>query len=245
MKPLIEITNLKKSYGSIKVLNGVNLSVAAGEIVALIGPSGSGKTTLLRCLNLLVRPDSGEIKIDAEITNVLVKDELINLRSLVGMVFQQFNLWPGKTVLENIIEAPIRVLGKNKIEAIKQAKGLLIQVGLLDKKDSYPENLSGGQQQRVAIVRALIMNPEILLLDEITSALDPELAGEVLEVVRKLAKERKKTMIIATHEMSFAKEIADRVVFMDKGAVVEQGPTEMILNSPQEERTKKFLSRVK
>lgn len=243
-RPVISLKKLSKNFGKAEVLKGVDLEVRKGEVVVIIGGSGSGKTTLLRCVNLLVLPDSGEIRIDGELINSFAGSQLIDLRTRAGMVFQQFNLWPQKTVLENVIEAPIRVFGKNKIESIKKAKALLNQVGLGDKINSYPSMLSGGQQQRVALVRALIMNPEILLLDEITSALDPELVGEVLAVVRKVAKEHNKTMLIVTHEMAFAKEIADRVIFMDKGMIVEEGPPDVIFNSPKEERTKQFLARV-
>ena len=244
MKPLISIHNLHKKYGSHDILKGINLEISSGEIIALIGASGSGKTTLLRCLNLLARPDAGEIRINDEKINNFTDHQLTELRTKVGMVFQQFNLWPNKTVLENLIEAPILVFGKNKIEAIKQAKILLKKVGLEQKINSYPDSLSGGQQQRVALARALMMNPEILLLDEITSALDPELVGEVLNVVKKIAQEHKQTILIVTHEMEFAKEIADRVIFMDQGIIIEQGHPFEVLANPKEERTRKFLKRI-
>ncbi len=243
---ILEISSLSKSFNGIQVLKNINLLVEKGEVVVIIGTSGSGKTTLLRCINLLETPESGTIKIDNQIIfdNGLKKDiKLTDVRQKVGMVFQNLNLWPHKTVLENITITPI-LLGKfNKAVAQKKAVSLLSDMKLLDKKDDYTYNLSGGEQQRVAICRALIMDPDILLLDEITSALDPELVGEVLETISELAK-GDRAMLIITHEMMFAREVANRVVFIDEGAFIEEGNPKDVLSRPKKERTKIFLSRV-
>ncbi len=245
MKPVISVKNIHKRFVTSEVLNGVSFDVEQGEVIAIIGPSGSGKTTLIRCLNLLSRIDKGSI----HITNIKITPEATNqytreLREKVGMVFQQFNLWPHKTVLENLILAPMMVRGESQAEATAKAHHFLEQVGLSDKASVYPSTLSGGQQQRVAIARALTMEQEILLFDEITSALDPELVGDVLKVIEKIAKERKRTLIIVTHEMGFAQEVADRVIFMDQGVIVEQGKPNAIFSKPKEERTRQFLKRV-
>ncbi|WP_305014615.1 amino acid ABC transporter ATP-binding protein [Ammoniphilus sp. CFH 90114] len=240
---IVTIEDVHKSYGSLEVLKGISLTVGKGEVVALIGASGSGKSTLLRCLNRLETISSGRINIDG----INLDESLKNIgliRREVGMVFQQFNLFPHLTVLENVIEAPIQVLGKKKEDAIKEAMLLLNKVGLQDKKDVYPRKLSGGQQQRVAIARALAMNPKIMLFDEPTSALDPELVGEVLNVMRDLAKEGM-TMIVVTHEMSFAREVADRVVYMHNGLIEEQGDPKVVLTDPKSERLKAFLRIIK
>ena len=232
---MIEVIDITKKFDDFTVLENVSLDIKKGEIVTIIGPSGSGKSTLLRCLNRLEEIQSGTIKIEGEPV------DKNNCRKL-GMVFQNFNLFPHKTVMENIIEAPVIVKKEKKEEAKKLARKLLQDVGLSDREDSYPSQLSGGQKQRVAIARALAMNPDIMLFDEPTSALDPELVGEVLGVIKKLAKEHM-TMVIVTHEMAFAKEISDRVVFMDKGKIVEQGSPEAVFENPEHPRIKSFLSR--
>ncbi len=232
---MIEVIDITKKFDDFTVLENVSLDIKKGEIVSIIGPSGSGKSTLLRCLNRLEEIQSGTIKIEGEPV------DKNNCRKL-GMVFQNFNLFPHKTVIENIIEAPVIVKKEKKEEAKKLARKLLEDVGLSDREDSYPSQLSGGQKQRVAIARALAMNPDIMLFDEPTSALDPELVGEVLGVIKKLAKEHM-TMVIVTHEMAFAKEISDRVVFMDKGKIVEQGSPEAVFENPEHPRIKSFLSR--
>ena len=232
---MIEVIDITKSFDDFTVLENVSLNVEKGEIVTIIGPSGSGKSTLLRCLNRLEEIQSGSINIEGEPV------DKNNCRKL-GMVFQNFNLFPHKTVMENIIEAPVIVKKEKKEDAKKIARKLLEDVGLSDKENSYPSQLSGGQKQRVAIARALAMNPDIMLFDEPTSALDPELVGEVLGVIKKLAKEHM-TMVIVTHEMAFAKEISDRVVFMDKGKIVEQGSPEDVFENPEHPRIKSFLSR--
>lgn len=239
---MIEINNLSKCFNDLEVLRDVNLTVSKGEVVVIIGPSGSGKSTLLRCVNLLEQPTGGEIKYLGEDITHLGK-KVTDYRKHVGMVFQRFNLFPLKTVLENVMYAPVTI---NKIApetAKEQALELLNKVGLVAKADSYPSSLSGGQQQRVAIARALAMTPDILLFDEPTSALDPELVGDVLEVMKKLAKEGM-TMIVVTHEMGFAKDVADRVIFMDGGYVIEEGKPLDIFSHPKNERTKSFLARV-
>ena len=239
-KNLIEIANVNKYYGTNHVLKNINLSVGKGEVVVLLGPSGSGKSTMLRCINLLEVPTSGEVFIDGE----LVTQQNINeIRTKMGMVFQNFNLFPHMTVLDNITCAPINVKGVSKADAEAKAIELLTRVGLANKANAYPRSLSGGQQQRVAIARALAMDPEIMLFDEPTSALDPEMVGEVLDVMKNLAKEGL-AMIVVTHEMGFAKEVADKVIFMDGGVIVEQGTPEEVLVNPGEERTKNFLSKV-
>jgi ABC-type polar amino acid transport system ATPase subunit len=239
---MIEIKNLKKSFGDLEVLKGITETIQDGEIVSIIGPSGSGKSTFLRCINLLEEPTGGEIFINGEeITDP--KHDINKMREKLGMVFQRFNLFPHKTVLENITLAPINVKGESKAEAEEEARKLLKRVGLLDKADSYPNALSGGQQQRVAIARALAMKPEIMLFDEPTSALDPEMVGEVLAVIRSLT-ETGMTMLIVTHEMGFAREVSDRVFFVDQGIILEKGTPEDIFLHPKQERTKDFLAKV-
>lgn len=244
---MINVQGLRKQFDSQEVLRSIDFQVNKGEVVCLIGPSGSGKTTLLRCLNLLEVPDGGTIQIgDTELTfdgKPVKKKQIVELRQYSGMVFQQFNLFPHKTVLENIIEAPLIVQKRQRDEVVPEAEKLLNRVGLLNWKDQYPQQLSGGQQQRAAIARALAMKPGILLFDEPTSALDPELVGEVLSVMKSLAKEGQ-TMLVVTHEMGFAKEVADHVVFMADGGVVETDKPENIFNKPKEERTKQFLNRL-
>ena len=237
---MIEIKNLHKSYGSNEVLKGIDQTVSEAEVLCIVGPSGSGKSTMLRCINLLEVPTSGEVFIDGE----LVTQQNINeIRTKMGMVFQNFNLFPHMTVLDNITCAPINIKGVSKADAEAKAIELLTRVGLANKANAYPRSLSGGQQQRVAIARALAMDPEIMLFDEPTSALDPEMVGEVLDVMKNLAKEGL-AMIVVTHEMGFAKEVADKVIFMDGGVIVEQGIPEEVLVNPAEERTKNFLSKV-
>lgn len=239
---LLETKNLQKSFGELKVLKDINVAIEEGEVLVLIGPSGSGKSTFLRCLNLLEQPTGGEIIYDGQ--DILKhKFNVRNYRKNVGMCFQRFNLFPFKTVLDNVTYAPIKNLKKSKAEAQEKAMELLEKVGLADKAKAYPETLSGGQQQRVAIARALAMSPRIMLFDEPTSALDPELVGEVLKVMKQLADEGM-TMAVVTHEMGFARDVADRVIFMDSGYVVEEGTPEDIFTNPQNERTKAFLSRV-
>lgn len=237
---MIEIKKLYKSYGDNEVLKGIDQTVSEAEVLCIVGPSGSGKSTMLRCINLLEVPTSGEVYIDGE----LVTSQNINeIRTKMGMVFQNFNLFPHMTVLENVTCAPINVKGVSKADAEAKALELLTRVGLDNKANAYPRSLSGGQQQRVAIARALAMDPEIMLFDEPTSALDPEMVGEVLDVMKDLAKEGL-AMIVVTHEMGFAKEVADKVIFMDEGVIVEQGTPEEVLVNPSEERTKNFLSKV-
>ncbi|QOX63628.1 amino acid ABC transporter ATP-binding protein [Anoxybacterium hadale] len=239
---MIEVNNLTKEFGKLKVLRGITETIRENEVVCVIGPSGSGKSTFLRCINLLETPTSGEIYIDGEQINK--KDVDINkIRKKLGMVFQNFNLFPHMTTLENITISPIRVNKISKAEAEKSGAELLQMVGLQDKAGVFPASLSGGQKQRAAIARALAMKPEIMLFDEPTSALDPEMVGEVLQVMKDLA-HRGMTMVIVTHEMGFAKEVADRVLFMDEGMIVEQGTPEEIFGNPQNERTKNFLSKV-
>ena len=243
----IEVSKLVKRFNGQTVLHGIDLTVASGEVVAIIGPSGSGKTTLLRSINLLEVPDSGTIKVgDIEIDATQAvgkqKERVRQLRQQVGFVFQSFNLFPHRSVLENIIEGPVIVKGEPKAEAIARARTLLEKVGLHGKEQSYPRRLSGGQQQRVAIARALAMRPEVILFDEPTSALDPELVGEVLSTIRALAEE-KRTMVIVTHEMSFARDVADRAIFMDQGRIVEQGPAKTLFAQPQQPRTRQFLEK--
>jgi polar amino acid transport system ATP-binding protein len=238
----IELIGLEKRYGELHVLRGIDLAIARGEVVCLIGPSGSGKSTLLRCVNRLEEPTGGRILIDGE--NICHPDcELDAVRTRIGMVFQQFNLFPHLNVLGNLTIAQRTVLKRPMPEAEAQARAVLERVGLLDKLHEYPSRLSGGQQQRVAIARALAMQPQMMLFDEATSALDPELAGEVLDVMRALAEDGM-TMLVVTHEMGFARHVADRVVFMDGGVIVEQGPPEQVLGAPAHERTRRFLQRV-
>lgn len=239
---MIEVKDLHKSYGKLDVLKGITETIKDQEVVCVIGPSGSGKSTFLRCLNLLEEPTSGKIVINnIEITNP--KNDVNKIRENLGMVFQRFNLFPHMSVLDNIMLAPIKVKGIKKAEAEKVAMELLKKVGLVDKAHVYPDNLSGGQQQRVAIARALAMQPAIMLFDEPTSALDPEMVGEVLSVIRDLAKEGM-TMVIVTHEMGFAREVADRVLFIDGGKVLEQGTPQELFQNPQQERTQNFLAKV-
>ncbi|EIR40589.1 L-cystine ABC transporter ATP-binding protein TcyN, partial [Yersinia pestis] len=243
----IDIKKLTKQFKGQQVLHGIDLEVNSGEVVAIIGPSGSGKTTLLRCINLLEIPDSGiirvgNIEINGSIHISKQQRQVRALRQQVGFVFQGFNLFPHRTVLENIIEGPVIVKGEVRGSAEKRGRELLAKVGLSGKEDTYPRRLSGGQQQRVAIARALAMQPQVILFDEPTSALDPELVGEVLSTIRALAEE-KRTMVIVTHEMSFARDVADRAIFMDHGQIVEQGPAKALFSHPQHDRTKQFLDK--
>ncbi|WP_373231004.1 amino acid ABC transporter ATP-binding protein [Cohnella sp.] len=246
---MIEIRGLHKSYGSLKVLKGVDLDLPKGKVLVIIGPSGSGKTTLLRCFNLLEMPDKGSLKLGGntfefhERAKIPQKD-ILALRKNTGMVFQSFNLFPHMTALENVMEAQITVQRKSKEEARKRADTLLAKVGLAEKASSYPHKLSGGQQQRVAIARAMAIDPEVLLFDEPTSALDPELVGEVLKVMKQLASEGM-TMAIVTHEMKFAADVADHVILMDEGYIIEQGPPKEVLNNPQTTRANQFLNHLR
>jgi polar amino acid transport system ATP-binding protein len=240
--PVVSITDLNKSFGSNHVLRGIDLEVLQGEVVCIIGPSGSGKSTLLRCVNMLEKPTGGTIVVlGRDLTDI--DCDLDEARTKIGMVFQQFNLFPHMTVLENICIAQRKVLKRSSDDAETTAKSLLARVGLSDKENAYPAQLSGGQQQRVAIARALAMNPDVMLFDEATSALDPELVGEVLQVMQSLA-EGGMTMLVVTHEMGFASRVATRVVFMDGGVIVEQGPPSQVINAPREDRTRAFLSSV-
>ncbi len=239
---MIKVVNLHKYFGDLQVLKGVNNEIHKGEVVCIIGASGSGKSTFLRCLNLLEEPTEGEIYIDG-ISHIEHKKDINKLRQKVGMVFQQFNLFPHMTATENIMLAPVRVKGMSQEEAREKAIELLRKVGLPDKDDEYPSKLSGGQKQRVAIARALAMDPEIMLFDEPTSALDPEMVGEVLAVMKQLALEGM-TMVVVTHEMGFAREVADRILFMDEGVIAEEGTPEELFNAPKKERTRAFLSKV-
>jgi polar amino acid transport system ATP-binding protein len=252
-KHQVVAANVTKSFGNLQVLKGIDLTVDKGEVVTLLGPSGSGKTTFLRLINQMERLDGGRIWVDGELVGVEERNgklhertdaDIARQRSKIGMVFQRFNLFPHKTAIENVTEAPRIVKKMPADKARTQAMELLSQVGLADKADNYPSQLSGGQQQRVAIARALAMEPELMLFDEPTSALDPELVGEVLAVMRQLAT-KGMTMIVVTHEMSFAREVADRVVFMDAGVVVEHGIPSQVLGNPREERTRTFLARVR
>jgi cystine transport system ATP-binding protein len=244
---MITVERLTKQFKGNQVLKGIDLKVEPGEVVAIIGPSGSGKTTLLRCLNFLEEPTSGtivvgDIKIDGSKPLSQQQGLIRQLRQHVGFVFQNFNLFPHRTALENVIEGPIVVKKMPREQAIELGRKLLAKVGLAGKEDAYPRRLSGGQQQRVAIARALAMEPEVILFDEPTSALDPELVGEVLSTIRALAEENR-TMVIVTHEMSFARDVANRVVFIDKGVIVEQGEAKALFANPKEERTRQFLER--
>jgi polar amino acid transport system ATP-binding protein len=251
--PMVAIQGLTKRFGSHEILKGIDLTVAACEVVAIIGPSGSGKSTVLRCLNFLEAPTTGRILIDGRVLGYrersdgrlvrLKEAELNRQRAGIGMVFQQFNLWPHRTVLQNIIEAPILVRDLKREAAIEVAHRLLERVGLLAKQDAYPATLSGGQQQRVAIARCLAMQPKIILLDEVTSALDPETVREVLNVIKDLARDGM-TMILVTHEMAFAREVAHRIVFMDEGQILEQAPPVQFFSQPQHERSRLFLSKI-
>ena len=240
---MIETENLTKSFGTLTVFENLNVKVKKGEVLVIIGPSGSGKSTFLRCLNHLEEPNDGEIFIEGEKLNIKNKNGTRNIIKKVGMVFQNFNLFPHMTVLENVMEAPITVKGEEKSEVLKISEELIEKVGLKDKLSYYPSKLSGGQKQRVAIARALAMKPDLMLFDEPTSALDPELVGEVLGVMKNLAKEGM-TMVVVTHEMGFAKVVADRVIFMDGGKIVEEGTPEEFFTSPKEQRTKEFLNKI-
>jgi polar amino acid transport system ATP-binding protein len=252
-EPIIEALAIHKAFGELQILKGISLQVRRGEVVVLIGASGSGKTTLIRCINLLEDIQAGRIRVNGRAMGYreradgrLVRDSERNIarqRRDIGMVFQRFNLFPHMTALENIIEAPIQVLGLSRAAALEDARRLLGRVGLTDKADHYPSQLSGGQQQRVAIARALAMKPQAMLFDEPTSALDPETVGEVLQVMKELAEEGM-TMVVVTHEMGFAREVADRVVVLDQGELIEQGTPEQIFSQPQHPRTRAFLSRV-
>ncbi|WP_141992604.1 amino acid ABC transporter ATP-binding protein [Bacillus sp. B4EP4a] len=244
---MINIKNLHKSFGDLDVLKGIDLEVEQGKVIVLIGPSGSGKTTFLRCLNLLEVPTDGTIEIDETIMDFkkpVRKNSITAFRSLTGMVFQSYNLFPHKTALENVMEGPIIVKNIAKHRAKETAAALLTKVGLGEKIDFYPFQLSGGQQQRVGIARALAMEPKVMLFDEPTSALDPELVGDVLQVMKDLAKEEGMTMIVVTHEMRFAREVADEVIFMDEGKIMERGTPEQIFTNPKEARTRKFLNMI-
>ncbi|WP_106496494.1 amino acid ABC transporter ATP-binding protein [Lentibacillus sp. Marseille-P4043] len=239
---MIEVKDLHKKFGDLEVLKGINCQIELKEVVCVIGPSGSGKSTFLRCLNMLEEITSGDVVVDGEHLKD-PKTDINEIRTEVGMVFQQFNLFPHRSVIENIMLAPQKVRKISNEEAKERAKALLEKVGLNDKADMYPSQLSGGQQQRVAIARALAMEPKVMLFDEPTSALDPELVGEVLEVMKQLAHEGM-TMVVVTHEMGFAREVGDRVLFMDEGVIVEEGDPEQIFTKPESERTKGFLNKI-
>jgi polar amino acid transport system ATP-binding protein len=249
---MVRIENVKKRFGSLEVLKGVSLTVQSGEVVCILGPSGSGKTTLLRCINFLEPYDDGRIYVGDDLVGYRERNgklspapekEIARVRAETAMVFQQFNLFPHMTALKNVTFGPMKVLGVSKEEAEQRARELLARVGLAEKADSYPTQLSGGQQQRVAIARALAMQPKVVLFDEVTSALDPELVGEVLAVMKDLADSHGVTMIVVTHEIMFAREAADRVIFMDGGVVVEEGPPAEVLGAPRSERLRTFLRR--
>lgn len=252
IRPIVTYNGISKSYGDLQVLKNIDLDIAPGEKVALIGPSGSGKTTLARLLMTLEEPTSGTIEVEGNMLwHRRVKDKLVKanekhlhqVRGNIGMVFQHFNLFPHMTILHNVMEAPRNVLGLSKEEAKKRSITMLEQVGLSDKVDAYPAQLSGGQKQRVAIARALVMRPKVMLFDEPTSALDPELVGEVLEVIKAIATEGEMAMLLITHEMDFARDVADRVLFFDQGRIIEQGPPKKIFNNPESVRLQTFLSR--
>ena len=253
-KPMVLAESVCKNFGALRVLKGITLEVGKGQVLVMVGPSGSGKSTFLRCINHLEQVNAGRLYVDGDLIGYREKkrgDKLYEIsprdaakqRRDIGMVFQHFNLFPHRTALENLVEAPVHVKGVKKADAVARAKDLLDQVGMAEKATAYPAQLSGGQQQRVAIARALAMNPKLMLFDEPTSALDPELVGEVLEVMKKLAQEGM-TMVVVTHEMGFAREVADQLVFMDGGVVVESGPPREVLANPKHERTKAFLSKV-
>ena len=239
---MIKIDGLKKNYGKLEVLKGISTEIAQGEVLAIIGPSGSGKSTFLRCINMLEIPTDGRISFKDQVTTDK-KTNIMKVRENVGMVFQHFHLFPHKTVLENLTYAPMKVKKLSKAEAVRQARELLTKVGLAEKESSYPNRLSGGQKQRVAIARALAMNPEVMLFDEPTSALDPEMVKEVLEVMKSLA-HTGMTMLIVTHEMGFAKEVADRVLFLDEGLLVEESAPNEFFSNPKSQRAKDFLAKV-
>ncbi len=252
MTVMLRAVGVHKSFGAVQVLRGIDLEVQLGEVMVIIGPSGSGKSTFLRCINHLEKVNAGQLSVDGELVGYrrqgdrlyeLRDREVCRKRAEIGMVFQHFNLFPNMTVLENVIEAPIRVKGQQKPAAVANARRLLDQVGLADKETAYPRQLSGGQQQRVAIARALAMDPKLMLFDEPTSALDPELVGDVLEVMKQLA-QGGMTMVVVTHEIGFAREVGDKLVFMDDGVVVESGNPREIIANPQHDRTKAFLSKV-
>lgn len=252
MNPIVRLVDVKKSYGKDEVLRGITLDIAPSSVLCIAGPSGSGKSTLLRCINQLETFDSGQIFVEDELlgyvrTGSKIREakerDIARFRTKVGMVFQQFNLFPHMTVTENIIEAPLRVQKRSRLEAIAHAHELLERVGLANKANAYPKQLSGGQQQRVAIARALAMRPKVMLFDEPTSALDPEMVGEVLTVMRELA-EAGMTMIVVSHELGFAREVGDTIMFMDGGVVIESGPTEDVLNDPQHPRTRLFVDSI-
>lgn len=251
-EPIIKVRNVGKAFGALRVLKNVSLDVYPGEVVCIIGPSGSGKTTLLRCLNFLEEYDEGDIFFEGKLVGYLIKgnrrvkdtgNSLGQLRAQLGMVFQRFYLWPHKTTIENVIEGPIIVAGRDRVSALECGFDLLEKVGLRDKAEVYPSKLSGGQMQRAAIARALAMKPKAMLFDEPTSALDPELVGEVLEVMKALAREGM-TMVVVTHEIAFAREVADRIVMMDCGEIIEVGAPTSLLRSPSHERTRTFISKV-
>ncbi|MCM5693715.1 ABC transporter ATP-binding protein [Sinorhizobium meliloti] len=249
----IAVTDLHKRYGPLEVLKGVSLSARQGDVIAIIGGSGSGKSTLLRCINMLELPSAGQISVHGEEIRMKPdghgglmpadRKQVQRIRTQLGMVFQSFNLWQHMTILQNVIEAPVHVLGKTKAEAVETAEALLRRVGLYEKRDAYPAFLSGGQQQRAAIARALAIQPLVMLFDEPTSALDPELVGEVLSVIGDLAREER-TMVLVTHEMKFARDVANHIVFLHNGVIEEQGPPEAIFGAPKSERLKKFISSI-
>jgi octopine/nopaline transport system ATP-binding protein len=248
--PAVSVNNLRKSFGSLEVLKGVSLSAKEGDVISILGASGSGKSTMLRCINMLEVPDSGDIRIGGETIGLKKgrkgmepadQRQVDRIRSRVAMVFQSFNLWSHMTVLENVIEAPVHVQKRPKAECIAEAEELLNKVGIVDKRNQYPSHLSGGQQQRAAIARALAMHPKVMLFDEPTSALDPELVGEVLRVMRSLAEEGR-TMLVVTHEMGFARDVSNRVVFLHKGVVEEEGAPTDVFGAPKSERFKQFIS---
>jgi len=241
---VLELQGVHKRFGTLEVLRGIDLKVAKGSVVCVLGPSGSGKSTLLRCINLLEPPNEGKIILEGkEITGGAGAGDINYVRRRVGMVFQQFNLFPHKSALQNVSLAQEKVLGRSREEAAEKGRELLARVGLSDKADEYPDRLSGGQQQRVAIARALAMDPHVMLFDEVTSALDPELIKEVLDVMRELANEGM-TMVVVTHEIGFARDVANDVVFMDEGVIVEEGPVRRVIDAPREQRTKQFLGLV-
>lgn len=248
--PAVSISNLRKSFGPLEVLKGVSLDAKEGDVISILGASGSGKSTMLRCINMLEVPDSGEVRIGGEMIKLKKgrrgiepadQGQVDRIRSRVAMVFQSFNLWSHMTILENVIEAPVHVQKRPKAECIAEAEELLAKVGIVDKRNQYPSHLSGGQQQRAAIARALAMRPKVMLFDEPTSALDPELVGEVLRVMRSLAEEGR-TMLVVTHEMGFARDVSNRVVFLHKGVVEEEGPPAEVFGAPKSERFKQFIS---
>lgn len=248
----LSVRDIHKTFGESKVLKGVSFDARSGDVISIIGSSGSGKSTLLRCINYLEKPDSGQIILAGEAIKTRPdkdgrqypadKKQLMHMRSRLGMVFQNFNLWDHRTVLENITEGPIQVLKRSKKQAVAQAEALMEKVGIIEKRDQYPSQLSGGQQQRVAIARALAMEPAVMLFDEPTSALDPELVSEVVAVIRTLARENR-TMVMVTHEMSLAREISTHLIFLDKGRIEEQGPPEQVMDNPKSERLRKFMGK--